>query len=298
MDASDASSPAVAALRVLASGSSGNCSVLALRCGDRVKAFLIDAGLSPRRTQQLLGLCGLEFDDIAGVLLTHLDTDHWNSGWTSAWPRRWLLWLSARHAAFAQRKRLTPRDAVRPFEEAPFEPVPGVAATPIGASHDELGVTSFRLDVRRGETGGSIGFATDLGRVPERLIQRLHGVDVLAIESNYCPHMQMASSRPWHVKQRIMGGHGHLSNDQALHAITAIAPREHVVLLHLSRQCNDPGLVASLHAGSDYALTLSAQDEPSRWVSIPARNDPRPVVTVPRGEQLEMFPAGAHDRVS
>lgn len=278
-------------LRVLASGSSGNCSVLVVPGKDRPRAMLIDAGLSPRRTLALMSRCGLEISDVGGVILTHLDTDHWNSGWVSAWPRGWLLWMSEKHAAYARRHRLAPQDSLRCFGEAAFEPEPGVAARPILASHDELGVASFRFDMARGGREGSLGFATDLGRVPEALVEGLRGVDVLAIESNYSPELQMASSRPWHLKQRIMGGHGHLSNEEAQRAIMEIGPREHVVLLHLSRECNDPGLVASMHEGSDYALTISDQFEPTRWVAVPSREraHPRPA---PAG-QLDMFPAGA-----
>jgi hypothetical protein len=65
-----------------------------------------------------------------------------------------------------------------------------------------------------------------------------------------------------------MGGSGHLSNDQALRAIGEIGPRTHVVLLHLSRECNDPDLVASLHADAPYSVTITDQFEPSPWVPI------------------------------
>jgi hypothetical protein len=81
------------------------------------------------------------------------------------------------------------------------------------------------------------------------------------------------------LKRRIMGGHGHLSNAQALDAVEAIGPGQHVVLLHLSRDCNDPELVAGLHEGSDYALTIASQDRPTRWVRL--------------GAQAEFSPAGA-----
>jgi phosphoribosyl 1,2-cyclic phosphodiesterase len=282
----------VAWLRVLASGSSGNCSVVVMPGTAGPRAVLIDAGLSPRRTEKLLSACGLSLANVSGVLLTHLDTDHWNSGWVSAWPRRWLLWLGDRHAAYAKRRRLIPLEAVRTFADVPFEPEAHLRIVPLLASHDELGVAGFRMEVSREGWLGSLGFATDLGRVPQAFLDALRGVDVLAIESNYCPRMQMASARPWHVKQRIMGGHGHLSNEQALEAIHTIAPREHVVLLHLSRQCNDPGLVASMHAGSDYALTISSQETATRWVGIPARTaGESPVPVVARG-QMEMFPTG------
>jgi phosphoribosyl 1,2-cyclic phosphodiesterase len=282
----------VGRVRILASGSSGNCSVLEVMTDRGRRACLIDAGLSPRRTLRMLERSGVHPDQVDAIMLTHLDHDHWSSGWVSRWPRGWHLWMSSEHAAFARRRRLAPLDALREFSAGAFEPTRGVAVTPIQASHDDLGVASFRIDITSGETSGSLGFATDLGRVPERFIDCVRGVHVLAIESNYCPQMQMASTRPWSLKQRIMGGQGHLSNEQCLHAVTSIEPRDHVILLHLSRECNDSSLVASLHAGSDYALTIAQQDEPSRWVEIPA--GPRRPVPAPRvGAQLEMFPAGA-----
>jgi phosphoribosyl 1,2-cyclic phosphodiesterase len=284
--------PTVARLRVLASGSSGNCSVVALPGRARRRVCLVDGGLSPRRTLDLLSRSGISPEEVACVVLTHLDHDHWHSGWTSRWPRGWHLWLSRGHAAFARRRRLVPMDAVREFDRDPFEPADGVAVTPVEASHDQLGVSSFRFDLGTRDVRGSLGFATDLGRVPESFIECVRGVGVLAIESNYCPTMQMASGRPWHLKQRIMGGQGHLSNEQCLHAITTIEPRDHVVLLHLSRECNDPSLVASMHAGSDYALTITDQELPSRWVDI-AGGAPRTAEAPRVGAQLDMFAAGA-----
>jgi phosphoribosyl 1,2-cyclic phosphodiesterase len=77
----------------------------------------------------------------------------------------------------------------------------------------------------------------------------MRGVDILAIESNYDRAMQLESARPAFLKDRIMGGKGHLSNDECIDAVRAISwPREpeHVVLLHLSRECNCPGLVRGM----------------------------------------------------
>lgn len=284
---------AVARLRVLASGSAGNSSLLVFP--GKPRACLIDAGLSPRRTFKLVESCGIDPDQIEFVLLTHLDHDHWVSGWRGNWPRRWQLLLSKSHIAHGRRHRMLPQDRVLALEDAPGEVMPGVRLTTVEARHDDQGVSSFRFDIAAGDRAGSLGFATDLGRVPESLIECFRGVDVLAIESNYCPDMQMASDRPDFLKRRIMGGAGHLSNQQAAEAINAIVPRDHVVLLHLSRDCNDPGLVASLHAGADYALTITGQDIPSRWIELYARS-PRPA---PReGEQLMIFSGGDADGVS
>src|SRR5204862_3142635 len=89
-----------------------------------------------------------------------------------------------------------------------------------------------------------------------------------AIESNYCPLLQEESGRPDFLKHRITGGRGHLSNHEAAAAIRRIQPREHVILLHLSRECNEPAIVAALHEGADYTLTITCQFEPTRWVQV------------------------------
>src|SRR5690606_32500803 len=98
--------------------------------------------------------------------------------------------------------------------------------------------------------------------------------------------LQAASSRPWFLKRRITGGSGHLSNHEALEAVRQIQPRSHVVLLHLSRECNCPDLVASLHQGAPYSFTVTSQTEPTPWVPIRAgRSAPRgsepPMVQMP-----------------
>jgi hypothetical protein len=103
--------------------------------------------------------------------------------------------------------------------------------------------------------------------------------------------MQLGSGRPQFLKTRIMGGRGHLSNEQALEAIVKMLDRcqrrgrrlpEHIVLLHRSRQCNCPRLVRRLFERDQRIasrLTLAEQFERSGWLRL--RPSP-PLV----GEQL------------
>lgn len=280
---------AVGGLCVLASGSSGNCSVLvapaAEDAGTRRRVTLIDAGLSPRRTARLLADLSIDPYEVDDIVLTHLDTDHCHAGWapalrTSTWNAR--LRLHRKHRGRAERAGLLTNPAEL-FEE-PFELGPRIQAEPTLMSHDDLGVASFRFRIERdsGAEPAHLGFATDLGRATDDLIEHLHGVDTLAIESNYCPQLQESSDRPVFLKRRITGGSGHLSNYEALHAVERIRPRDHVVLLHLSRECNRPELVAELHAGGEYHFTISEQHRPTRWIWLrkghPVHDAPAPVV--------------------
>jgi phosphoribosyl 1,2-cyclic phosphodiesterase len=269
----------IAALRVLASGSTGNCSVLLVRaCGER-RVCLIDAGISPRRVRKLLDRSGLSMDLIDAVLVTHLDHDHWQLGWGRALPQRAVVRLHRRHAAAARRSGLDlPR--VEPFDGA-FDLHPGIRVRPAMGSHDDQGVSAFRVDFVNEFGAASLGFATDLGHIADEFIDHMRAVEVMAIESNYCPRLQEASPRPWFLKRRIMGGSGHLSNEQCARAVAGIGPRSHVVLLHLSRDCNRPELAAHAHAGAPYALTLTHHQHPTPWVPIRAESRAAPHVQLP-----------------
>ena len=71
--------------------------------------------------------------------------------------------------------------------------------------------------------------------------------------------------RPWSVKQRIKGRHGHLSNEAAFSFLGSEpeARWRQIYLAHLSRDCNDVPLVESMIAdqresnrNSTYAITV------------------------------------------
>lgn len=256
--------PITTSFAVLASSSGGNCSVLVHGSGKNHRLTLIDCGLSPRRTRVLLDGLGLDFSRIDDVLLTHLDRDHCYPSWASALPKHAQFRIHERHRSRARRVGILNRRTLVFRDGEPFDMGRGVRVTQELLAHDSLGVAAFRFDLpcaRRGTR--SLGFATDLGRPTPGLIGMLMGVDVLAIESNYCPDMQRASDRPDFLKSRIMDGAGHLSNQECLDAVHAIAPRERVVLLHLSRQCNTPEVAAKGHDGAGYELIVSAHDRPT-----------------------------------
>jgi phosphoribosyl 1,2-cyclic phosphodiesterase len=95
---------------------------------------------------------------------------------------------------------------------------------------------------------GSLGFITDLGYVTKLIVERLREVQTLVIETNHDEKLlQNDTHRPWPVKQRIQSRHGHLSNAAAAGVIEDLLPGkiQRVVLGHLSRDCNTPGLALS-----------------------------------------------------
>jgi len=275
-------------LCVLASGSSGNCTVVRSPAG----IVLIDCGIGPRTAAARLKGTGVSIHDVSAICLTHLDRDHFNLNWINAIVSRGIRLFchaSRMDELLALARDDASRETIVPFNGHPFELLPGLLAHTISLAHDRAGSHGFVLDGH----GARVGYATDLGHVPESLVEHFSNLDVLAIESNYDPQMQRDSSRPWFLKQRIMGGRGHLSNEQALDAIRRILRRcemrgaklpAHIVLLHRSRQCNCPDLVRTLFARDARIaprLTLAEQYERTEWLAV------RPIERFV-GEQLQL----------
>ena len=278
-------------LCVLASGSSGNCSMVRADGG----VVLIDSGIGPRTTAKRMAGTGVSLHDVKAICLTHLDSDHFSANWVNT-----ILKLGIRvHCcatqvdALIRRAELDAADALArlifPFDREPFDALPAVRLRPLRFAHDREGSHGFVVE----GPNCRIGYATDLGRVPVTLLDDFCDLDVLAIESNYDPLMQQTSGRPFFLQQRITGGRGHLSNQQAFDAVRAILDRceragmrlpRHIVLLHRSRQCNCPKLMRQLFARDARIaprLTLADQFTPSGWLKVRDR-DPL------AGEQLSL----------
>jgi phosphoribosyl 1,2-cyclic phosphodiesterase len=260
-------------LCVLGSGSGGNCSVV--RCGS--SNMLIDAGFGPLTTARRLNQAGLRAADLHAICLTHLDQDHFRPTWIpTIIGLKIRVFLHRWHVedlpALPKGQDLLDSGLVVPFDDSPFTPADGFDVHPIRLSHDVKGTSGFRVRT----AGGTLGYATDLGHVPDALIGHFAGVDLLALECNYDRQMQIGSDRPWFLKRRIMGTAGHLSNEQAFEAVQQIVQRspagnpQHIVLLHRSQQCNCPDKVRALfhqHESIKRRLTLTEQRRRSRWLT-------------------------------
>ena len=252
---------------VLASGSAGNAAILRSPAG----IVLIDAGIGPRTLTKRLDGTGVRTTDIAALCLTHLDSDHFSARWALTLRRLNIpIYCHANKVeALASRSPdLVP--LIRPFNVDAFSPIDGLTCDPIHFAHDQLGSHGFVVE----GFGYRIGYATDLGHVPSYFFDRFRDLDCIALEANYDPQMQANSARPSFLKRRIMGGHGHLSNIQALAAIRKLLDRtrrfpDHIVLLHRSQECNCPDLVRQLFSTDKRIvsrLTLAQQHERSPWL--------------------------------
>ncbi len=238
---------------VLASGSGGNASLM------QADGFgvLIDAGLGPRLLGARLKAVGLSWDAVQAVLLTHTHSDHWKDA-TLAWlARRDVpLWCHPEHHTVLRTYSdafldLSTSGLVRSYSEGQdFTLAAGLYGRPLRVRHDGGATFGFRLEGSPDLLGHrpALGYVADLGCWDEALADGLAGVDLLAVEFNHDVAMQYASGRMPRLIERVLGDDGHLSNEQAAELVRAVLARspagrvQHLVQLHLSRDCNRPAL--------------------------------------------------------
>ncbi len=112
--------------------------------------------------------------------------------------------------------------------------------SPFSIPHDAVDPLGFTLEAE----GLKIGHVTDLGYVTELVSQRLKGCDVIVLESNHDLEMLKVGPYPWHLKQRILGREGHLSNEVAAQFFGEEfdGQARYIILAHLSESNNHPDI--------------------------------------------------------
>ena len=235
----------------LGSGSSGNASYV------EADGFgvLLDVGLGPRRLTRGLTGAGVAWEQVRAAVLTHAHGDHWSD-------KTLKLLLTRRITLYCHRAQrptlrrlsfffplLEKAGLVADFEAEAIELGP-CRWLPFEVSHDDEPTSGFRVE----SPAGSLGYAADLGTWTEAIAGHLCNVDILAVEFNHDVAMQRSSGRPAMLIDRVLGDRGHLSNEQAARLVTRVMSdsepgcTKHLVLLHLSQQCNDPRLARAAAA--------------------------------------------------
>ena len=243
-------------LVIIGSGSKGNSLFLA---GKQTR-ILIDMGFPQYRVSETLGAHGFKPTDVDALFITHTHGDHVNNtALNFCWRHKITLVaapenLAVLRAAFGHAMlRLEKAALVRPMPPKGLN-LGSLEIRPFLVPHDSSGLCfGYHLTLGHDSPGCSaaparLGVATDLGHVPPEVCKILSTCDLLVLESNHDAHMLETSGRPQQLISRISGQYGHLSNIQAADLVTRIindhGPRrlQHIVLSHLSEECNTAAL--------------------------------------------------------
>lgn len=222
-------------ITTLASGSSGNCTLLQ----DGGISLLIDAGISARRITCALGELGVSVDDISGILITHEHSDH-ISGLATLIKHHNIPIFAPRTVANHLRYSIAGvDDFIQELSAGREDSIEGLSVLPFHTPHDTPESVGYRI------TGSTaFGFCTDCGHLTDEVREALCGVSAAVIEANHDVEMLKSGPYPFPLKRRILSDNGHLSNDCCASLALELFDNgaKSLVLGHLSRENNTPAL--------------------------------------------------------
>ena len=254
-------------LSVLASGSKGNAVYL------QADGFgvLVDAGISCLQIRKRLDALGLDPAALRAVCVTHEHADHVAA--LAVLQRTFPidLYANSETARHVKCPTLTWHyfTTGSPFPLGPF------TVTPFTLPHDAYDPVGFTFQIG----SRKIGVATDMGMPTQVARHHLSDCDAVVLEANHEPSILRSSGRAPYLIQRILSRQGHLCNDDAAAFASSIAAAgrlRHLVLAHLSRDCNRPDL--ALHT---VASRLRADGFPAVTVATACADHPTPLLSLP-----------------
>jgi phosphoribosyl 1,2-cyclic phosphodiesterase len=246
---------------VLASGSSGNCALVAT---ERTR-LLVDAGLSFKELTRRLALIDERPERLQAIVITHEHCDH--VAGLARIARKcnipvYATWLTAPHLDFGEQQ-----PALEQFQAGSRFAIGDIEVESFTLPHDAIDPVGFCFHAE----GVKIGIVTDLGYVTNSIRVHLKGTHLLLLEANHDLDMLRVGPYPWSVKQRVMGRMGHLSNDGMydflLRDLDPTAAR--IVLGHLSEHNNHPEIVRMMATAAldrrrlNVPLAIATQEKPT-----------------------------------
>ncbi|HVU94754.1 MAG TPA: MBL fold metallo-hydrolase [Puia sp.] len=240
----------------LNSGSNGNCYYI----GNDREAVLIDAGLSCRETEKRMRRLGLPLDRVKAIFISHEHDDHIRG--LEVLSRRYRLPVYITDPTLEQCRFPPDPEMVKSFQAGEAVSIGGLSILAFSKAHDASDPYSFVVS----SPTVRVGVFTDIGVVCDNLVAHFAQCHAAFLETNYDEEMLEKGRYPWPLKHRIRGGHGHLSNRQALELFTAYRPpfMSHLLLAHLSQDNNSPELAQALfeaQAGGATIIVASRHNE-------------------------------------
>ena len=248
---------------ILASGSKGN----ALYFEANSSAVLIDNGLSLKKLENQLMTIGRTTEDISAVIVSHEHSDHIKGVELLARKRKIPVYITKK--TFSETSSLDrEKHEIHFFNCGDTLSFQGLFIETFPTEHDAVDSSGFILK----SDGYSIGLATDMGKVTNIVKYKLSKVNHLMIEANHEPDILMSGPYPWHLKKRIKGEKGHLSNQDCFLLLDEVFHEDvsHVSFLHLSEENNNPDILRAMAlerlAKYNVNFTIGNQNYPSKLI--------------------------------
>jgi phosphoribosyl 1,2-cyclic phosphodiesterase len=266
----------------LNSGSNGNSYYI----GNNSEAVLIDVGLSCRETEKRMKQLGLDIKKVKAIFISHEHGDHIKG--VSVLAHKYSLPVYITSITAKHGPRLISHLAKTFIANEPIA-IGELLVTAFTKQHDAADPHSFIITYNQ----TTVGVFTDIGIACQQVIHYFKQCHAIFLEANYDEDLLENGRYPLHLKNRIRGGEGHLSNKQALELFINHRPpfMTHVLLSHLSKENNTPQLAKQLfmpHADG-IEIIVASRNEASAVYTITAKETKTAVLNFLKPVQLGLF---------
>lgn len=215
-------------IKVLASGSKGNCTYI--ETGE--SKILIDVGITYKKVKSLLEEENIIVSDINGILITHTHKDHIVG--LSSLIKKNDVKVYIKDCHYDVIKNIIPQENIFIVEDYLLA-IGELNIEYLKMSHDE-GCFAFII----GDNDKQIFYVTDTGYINKKYLDKIKNMDMYLIEANHNEVMLMEGPYPNILKRRVISDSGHMSNKYAAKILTdVVGPRtENIILMHISENNN------------------------------------------------------------
>ncbi len=246
----------------LGSGSKGNGTLVR----GHNTLLLIDCGFTIKEAEKRLSRLGVSPEQLDAVLVTHEHGDHIKG--VGPLVRKYNLPLHIT-AGTLRSKDIGQIDDVSVIHQYEAFTIKALKIQPIAVPHDASEPAQYIIEADEKR----LGLLTDLGNVSPHVATHYQSCDALILEANHDPAMLSSGAYPRSLKQRVAGGWGHLSNQQAAGFLETVDQNrlQCLVVAHISRQNNTLDLAQQAFAHIQESINqviYACQDEGFDWINL------------------------------
>lgn len=219
----------------LSSGSDGNLTYIETAN----QKILVDIGLSCLEVTKRLALINVKPEEITAILISHEHSDHIKGldTFVNKYKTKVYVHCKGINAVYSKMHKAS-KDCFIEFSDMDFM-LGDALIQNVSLPHDSAHCSGYIIHSNKRK----ISIITDLGYTNDEIISKIKGSSLVYLECNH--DVEMLSNNPNYpsmLKARILGKHGHLSNNACAKVCLelALSGTKQIMLSHLSRQNNTP----------------------------------------------------------